>query len=158
MGMLVWLESSPLAVWVHESPSVWAQPTVLTLHTMGMAVLVGASWVLDLRLLGISRNIPLSAFRWVFRAVAVGLIVNLATGALLFAQRATTWGTSIPFLIKMGLVVVSVATLVPLRSHVLRGDAEQREASGRARLLAIVSILAWSGAITAGRLLAYLVP
>ena len=56
MGILAWLESNPLAIWVHESPSVWAQPTVLTLHTMGMAVLVGASWVLDLRLLGISRN------------------------------------------------------------------------------------------------------
>jgi small-conductance mechanosensitive channel len=158
MGVLIWLESSPLAVWVHESPSVWAQPTVLTLHTMGMAVLVGASWVLDLRLLGISRNVPLSAFRWVFRAVTVGLIVNLVTGFLLFAQRATTWGTSIPFLLKMGLVIASVATLVPIRSHVFRSDAEQREVSPSARLLAIASILAWSGAITAGRLLAYLVP
>jgi len=125
---------------------------------MGMAVLVGASWVLDLRLLGVSRNVPLSAFRWVFRAVTVGLIVNLATGVLLFAQRATTLGTAIPFLIKMCLVVASVATLVPLRSLVLRSDAEQCEVSGSARLLAIASILAWSGAITAGRLLAYLVP
>src|SRR6185436_9046080 len=128
--MLLWIESSPLAVWVHESASVWAQPTILTLHTMGMAVLVGACWVLDLRLLGISRNVPLSAFRWVFRAVAVGLIVNVVTGVLLFAQRATSLGTAIPFLIKMGLVIASVATLVPLRSLVLRGGAEQREVSG----------------------------
>ena len=158
MGVLVWLESLPLSVWVHESPSVWAQPTVLTLHTMGMGVLVGACWVLDLRLLGISRNVPLSSFRWVFRAVAVGLVVNLVTGVLLFAQRATTLGTAMPFLIKMGLVIASVATLVPLRSYVLRGDAEPAGGSGRARLLAIASILAWSGAITAGRLLAYLVP
>ena len=158
MGMLAWIESSSLAVWLRESPSVWALPTVLTLHTMGMAVLVGASWVLDLRLLGISRNIPLSAFRWVFPAVAVGLIMNLATGVLLFAQRAETWGTSIPFLIKMCLVIASVATLVPIRSHILRSEVEQREVGGRARLLAIASILAWSGAITAGRLLAYLVP
>jgi hypothetical protein len=157
MGVLVWLESLPISVWVHESPSVWAQPTVLTLHTMGMAVLVGASWVLDLRLLGISRNVPLSAFRWVFSAVAVGLIVNLVTGVLLFAGRATTFGTAIPFLIKMCLVVASAATLVPLRSYVLRSDADQHEVSGSARLLAIASILAWSGAITAGRLLAYLV-
>ena len=158
MGVLVWLESSSLAVWVHESPSVWALPTVLTLHTMGMAVLVGASWVLDLRLLGISRNIPLSAFRWVFRAVTVGLIVNLVTGLLLFAARATSWGTAMPFLIKMCLVIASAATLVPLRSQVFRSDPEQREVSGSARLLAIASILAWSAAITAGRLLAYLVP
>jgi hypothetical protein len=157
MGILAWLESLPLSVWVHESPSVWAQPTVLTLHTMGMAVLVGAAWVLDLRLLGINRNVPLSAFRWVFRAVTVGLIVNLVTGVLLFAGRATLWGTAVPFLIKIGLVIAGAATLLPLRSYVLDSDPEQRDVSSRARLLAVASILAWAAAITAGRLLAYTV-
>ncbi len=158
MGLLDWLESLSIAVWVHESPSVWAQATVLTLHTMGMAVLVGASWVLDLRLLGISRNVPLAAFRWVFPAVMVGLVVNLVTGVLLFVARATMWGTAIPFLIKMVLVVAGAATLVPLRSHVLHSDPEQREVRDRVRFLAIASILIWAGAITTGRLLAYLVP
>jgi hypothetical protein len=157
MGLLNWLESSSLGVWVHESPSVWAQPTILTLHTMGMAVLVGACWVLDLRLLGISRNIPLSAFRWVFRAVAIALVVNLVTGLLLFTARASTWGTALPFLVKMVLVVASAATVLPIRQYVLRG-VDGQEAGGNARLLAIASIFAWSGAITAGRLLAYLVP
>jgi hypothetical protein len=152
------LESTSLAVWLRESPSVWALATVLTLHTTGMAVLVGASWVLDLRLLGIGRSVPLSAFRWVFPVVAVGLIVNLTTGALLFMQNATNWGTSFPFLVKMLLVVASVATLVPLRSHVLDGGAGPREAGGNARRLALASILAWTGAVTAGRLLAYVMP
>ena len=124
---------------------------------MGLGVLVGVSWVLDLRLLGISRNIPLSSFRWVFSAATVGLIVNLVTGVLLFIQRATTLGTAIPFLIKMGLVVASVATLVPLRSLVFRSDADQHEIGGRIRLLAVVSILVWSASVAAGRLLAYLV-
>jgi len=158
MGVLVWLESLPLSVWVHESPSVWAQPTVLTLHTMGMAVLVGASWVLDLRLLGINRKVPLSAFRWVFPAVAVGLIVNLITGVLLFVGRATTWGVAIPFFVKMAFVIASAATLMPLRSYVLQSDPQHVEAGGNARLLAIASIVMWAAAITAGRLLAYLVP
>jgi hypothetical protein len=157
MALLNWLEALPLSVWVHESTSIWAQPTVMTLHTMGMGVLVGASWVLDLRLLGINRNVPLAAFRWVFQAVAVGLIVNLVTGVLLFAARATTWGTAIPFLIKMGLVVASAATLMPLRSYILRSDPDQLEVSSNAKLLAIVSIITWTGAITAGRLLAYTV-
>ena len=157
MGVLVWLESNPLTIWVAQSPSVWAQPTVLTLHTMGMMVLVGASWMLDLRLLGISRNIPLSAYRWVFPAITIGLIVNVLTGALLFAQKATTWATAIPFLVKMGLVIASVALLLPIRSHVLRAEADAYEADGTMRLLAIASILAWTGAVTAGRLLAYLV-
>ena len=130
--MLSWLESSSLAIWLQESPSIWSLPTVLTLHTAGMAVLVGASWVLDLRLLGIGPRIPLSAYRWVFPTLAIGLFVNLVTGVLLFVKNATVWGTALPFLVKMLLVVASVATVLPLRSLVIRGG----EADGRARMLA----------------------
>ena len=133
---------------------------VLTLHTIGMAVLVGASWVLDMRLLGIGRRVPLSAYRWVFPVLEFGLFVNVVTGILLFIKNATKWGTAIPFLVKMVFIVASVAALAPLRSHVLRNDAanEDNHVSGNLRLLAIASILAWTGAVTAGRLLAYLVP
>jgi hypothetical protein len=155
--VLEWIDSTQLAVWLRESPSVWASATVLTLHTTGLAILVGASWVLDLRLLGIGRKVPLSAFHWVFTAVALGLALNLATGVLLFIKNAAMWGTSLPFFIKMGLVIVSAGTLVPIRRYVLSGDAARAEVNS-ARLLAIASILAWSGAITAGRLLAYVAP
>jgi len=140
---------------MRESPDVWAFPTILTLHTTGMAVLVGASWLLDLRLLGISRTTPLSAYRWVFPAITVGLIINLVTGVLLFIKNATTWGTAVPFGVKMLLVVVSVVLLLPIRKYVNSGEVG--EIGGNARLLAIASILAWTGAVTAGRLLAYLV-
>jgi len=155
--VLTWLESTKLAVWLGESSSIWAFPTVLTLHTIGMAVLVGASWVLDMRLLGVNRRVPLSAYRWVFPVVAIGLLVNVVTGVMLFIKNATKWGTAIPFLVKMVLIIASVAVLAPLRSHVLRNDADN-EVNGNLRLLAIASILAWTGAVTAGRLLAYLVP
>ena len=141
---------------MRESPSVWAFPTILTLHTTGMAILVGASWLLDLRLLGVAaRNTPLSAFRWVFPAITFGLIVNLVTGVFLFIKNAATWGTAVPFGVKMLLVVTSVVLLLPIRKYVYGSDAG--EAGGNVRLLAIASILAWTGAVTAGRLLAYLV-
>jgi len=142
---------------MRESPSVWAFPTVLTLHTAGMAVLVGASWLLDLRLLGItSRNTPLSAFNWVFPTIAIGLVVNLLTGVLLFIKNATTWGGAIPFFVKMLLVVVSVVLLLPVRKYTL-ANGGNLEAGGNVRLLAVASILAWAAAVTAGRMLAYLV-
>lgn len=155
--MLNWLDSTTLSTWLKESPSVWAFPAVLTLHTTGLAVLVGASYVLDLRLLGIGRNVPLSQYRWVFPTLAVGLFLNIVTGILLFIKNPTTWGTAVPFFIKMGLVIASVATLVPMRSLVLGSGAEQRDVSSNMRLLAIASIVVWTGAVTAGRLLAYLV-
>jgi hypothetical protein len=155
--VLTWLDSTALAVWLRESPSVWALPTILTLHAMGMGVLVGASWMLDLRVLGINRHVPLSGYRWVFPVVAIGLFVNLVTGVLLFIKNPTTWATSIPFLIKMALVVASVVTLLPLRTLVSAGTSAP-DAGSRARVWAIVSILAWTGAVTAGRLLAYVQP
>lgn len=149
--MLEWLESLWLAVWLRDSVSIWAYPTVLTLHTMGLSVLVGASAILDLRLLGVSRSIPLSAFRWVSTAVAIGLTVNLITGGMLFIKDPLTWGKSIPFLVKMSLVVISAATVLPMRRYVSSG-----EAGGSSRLLAVTSLVAWTAAVTAGRLLAYL--
>lgn len=155
--MLEWIETTQLGLWLRESPSVWSFPTVLTLHTIGLAVLIGASWVLDLRLLGVGRHVPLSAFRWVFPAIAFGLTVNLLTGVLLFIKNATTWGGAVPFFVKMALVVVSVATLLPIRSIVLRAGDRQYDATRNERLLAVASILAWSAAVTAGRLLAYTV-
>ena len=155
--MLAWIESTSIAVWLGESPSVWAMPTVLTLHTMGMAVLVGASWVLDLRLLGLNKNVPLSNYRWVFQAVAIGLVVNLITGVLLFMKNATGWGTAFPFLVKMLFVVASAATILPIRKYVLNSGTGRDEVTSNLRLLAIASIVAWSAAVTAGRLLAYLV-
>ena len=159
--MLDWVESFSIAVWLRESPSVWAHATVLTLHTTGMAVLVGACWLIDLRLLGISRNIPLSDMRWAFRAVAIGLFVNLCTGVLLFIKNAATWGTALPFFIKMALVIASAATILPIRKLMLTSGSGAAAISdsvqSRARLLAIASIVLWAGAMTAGRLLAYLV-
>jgi hypothetical protein len=155
--VLEWLEATKLAVWLQDSTSIWAHPTVLTLHTIGMAVLVGASWLLDMRLLGVNRRVPLSAYRWVFPVIGIGLVLNVVTGFMLFIKNATKWGTALPFLVKMVLIIASVATLAPLRSHVLRSDADHK-IRGNLSLLAIASILCWTGAVTAGRLLAYLVP
>ena len=155
--MLEWLEANSLALWLRESPSIWSSATVLTLHTMGMSVLVGASWVLDLRLLGVISKVPLSAFRWVFTVVAIGLVVNVFTGLLLFVKNATVWGTAVPFFIKMGFVIAGAATIVPIRKFVLNASAGQIDVTADARRMAIVSIVTWSAAVTAGRLLAYLV-
>ena len=155
--MLAWLESTSIAVWLGESPSVWAMPAVLTLHTTGMAILVGASWVLDLRLLGLNKHVPLSNYRWVFRAVAISLVVNVITGVLLFMKNATGWGTALPFFVKMLFVVASAATILPIRKYVLNSGTGNEEVASNVRMLAIASIVAWSAAVTAGRLLAYLV-
>ena len=154
--MLELLEGSTFSVWVRESPSVWAYPTILTLHTLGMGVLAGASAAFDLRLLGIARPIPLNALRILFPVMWSGFWVNALTGSMLFAANATTRATSALFILKLCFVALGVATIVLLKRDVYASGSNPAAVRGATKLLAAASVLLWLPAIAAGRLLAYL--
>jgi len=153
--MLASLEGIAFSMWLLGSNSIWAYPTVLTLHTFGMMVLAGAAAMIDLRLLGFGRGIPLGSMNTLFSVIWGGLALNAVTGTMLFVADATKRGTSVIFLVKMLLIAVGVVTIVMIRRDLNRGNGEPVAVSGTAKLLAITSLLAWSAAITAGRLLAY---
>lgn len=153
---LTWLEVSALAAWVREAPTIWAYATILTLHTLGMGVLVGASTVLSLRLLGVGGAMPLAPMRFLFRVVWVGFCVNLATGTLLFMADATTRGTQPLYIIKLLFVAVGVASVVQIERRLYSANADPAVVSGTVRGLAFLSLVAWVAAIWAGRLLAYI--
>ncbi len=91
--MSVWLENTAIGVWTRESPSIWAYPTVLTLHTIGLGMLVGANAIIDLRLLGFAPRLPLPSLSPLYRFMWAGLAIHAITGALLFAANpsATSW-------------------------------------------------------------------
>ena len=82
------LEQTGLATWVRESNSLWAYPTVLTLHTVGLGVLVGANWALDFRLLGVAPRVPLAPLRRLFPLMWFGFWINAVTGVLLLMADA----------------------------------------------------------------------
>lgn len=149
--MISWMEGTALAAWVRASPSIWAYPTVLTLHTVGLGLVVGASTVVDLRLLGFGRRIALRALAPLFPILLFGLVVNVTTGVLLFIADATTKSAQTVFYVKLGLIAAALWTTLSARRVVLTGAREER-----ASLTAVLSLIFWAGAITAGRLMAYL--
>lgn len=153
--MLASLEQSTFSTWLLSSNSIWAYPTVLTLHTFGMMVLAGAAAVIDLRLLGFGRGIPLSSLRTLFSVIWGGLLLNAVTGSMLFAADATKRGTSLIFLVKMLLIVCGVVTIFMIKRNLYAANPEPVAVSSSARMLAVGSLVAWTAAITAGRLLAY---
>ena len=154
MDLFTWLEGSAFSTWVREAPTIWAFSTILTLHTFGMGVLVGASALLDLRLLGIGRTMPLGPLQSLYRIMWSGFWLNLVTGSALFAADATSRGTQWLFFVKMLFVATGVATMVLIRRQVY-GARTEPVVTGSTRGLAVVSLVAWVAAITAGRLLAY---
>ena len=150
------LESSGLATWLRESDTIWAYPMVLTLHTAGLALLVGANTTLDLRLLGFGRRIPLTVMAQSFRVMWIGFWINAASGALLFAADATTKGSTRLFVMKLGLVALGVVVIMAIRRVAFGRDSDAVNVSGLAKGLAVLSLVIWVAAITAGRLMAYL--
>jgi len=154
MELLTVLEDSAFSTWLRESTSLWAYPTILTLHTVGLAVLVGVNAAVDLRVLGWGRGIPIERLEPFFPAMWAGFWVNAITGAMLFATVATTKGTAPVFLIKLGLVALGVTAVVGLRRSVFRetGPLITRPA----RSWALASLVIWVSAIVTGRLMAYL--
>jgi uncharacterized membrane protein len=88
MEFYTWLQDTDFAHWVASSPSLLAYPTILTLHTVGMAIVVGTCVVMDLRVLGIAADIPVSVFRRAPRLVWTGFAINAATGLALFTTDA----------------------------------------------------------------------
>ena len=155
MAILGWLESSGISVWVREGESIWAFPTVLTLHTFGLGLLVGASVVVNLRLLGVARQLPLASLRPLFTVMWGGFWLNAVTGSLLFAADASRRGTSTFFLSKMLFVALGVVTMVLIKRAIFDARPDAPPARPPVRVLAAVSIAAWAAAITVGRLLAY---
>src|SRR6266850_7522668 len=134
--MLTSLEQSAFSTWLLSSNSIWAYPTVLTLHTFGMMVLVGASAMLDLRLLGFGRGIPLDSLKTLFRLMWIAFWLNAVTGSMLFAADATKRGTSVIFLVKLLLVALGVITIVLIRRNVYDKNPDPVSVSGTARKLA----------------------
>lgn len=155
MELLAALEASAFSIWLRESTSIWAYPTVLTLHTVGLAVLVGVNAAFDLRLLGCGRGIPLASIEKFFSAMWIGFWLNAITGAMLFAIDPIKKGTTTLFMIKLALVVAGVVLIVLLRRMVFGRGPEAAVVTSAARTCAVLSLLVWMAAIAAGRFMAY---
>ena len=150
------IEESGFSTWLRESESPFAFYFVLLFHTFGLALLVGANAVIDLRLLGIERDIPLAPLKRLFGIMWLGFAINAASGALLLMAYPTKALTNPVFYIKLTLIGFAVWVMTKLQNRVF-DDSSLNEAAmiARGRTLAKWSLFLWIGAITAGRLLAY---
>ena len=150
----VWLEATSLSTWLRESPSLWAFPFVLILHTVGLAFFVGTNVAWDVRVLGFSLGIPLEALRRYFLVMWAGFWINAFSGVLLLIAYPTKALTNPLFYAKLALIAFGVVLAFRIRREV-NGLAAPAHAPPMARMLAAVSLACWIAVIFAGRLLAY---
>jgi len=156
MAFLEWLEFSPLGDWV--AASLYGYPLMLSLHAVGLGVVVGILAMVNLRIVGLFGKLEIAPLRGLIKLAWAGFVVNLISGSALFTAQATYFITHKAFLIKIAaifLAVINAAFLQNLlRQHADDWDAGESIPAG-AKVLAISSLLLWSVAMVAGRLIAY---
>ena len=150
------LQNSAFSAWVVGSESIWAFPMILTMHTIGLGIVVGAAVIVDLRLLGVGPGIPLEEVKRVFPIFWFGFFINLVSGVMLFVSEAEDKATQPVFLIKLLLIAIGVVVTARIRRRLFGVDSPPMRAASSGRTLALTSLVVWGGAIVAGRLMAYL--
>ena len=150
--MLEWLENSAFSQWVLGSDSLLAYPTILTLHTVGLGLVVGTALIFNLRAMGVGAEIALAHMRTLVRIFWVGFVINLNSGLILFAAEAPRRAVQTVFYVKLVLIAVAILVTLRVRTAPERGQGE----SAGVRLLAGTALALWAGAIVAGRLMAYI--
>jgi hypothetical protein len=145
-----WAEASALGVWMRESAN--AYPAANILHLLGLVLLLGAIGIVDLRIAGALRALPLQAtVRTLTPLGLAGLVLLALTGPLLFAADATALVRSDVFARKLVLIGFALLNALVFRWQWRRGG----EPTALMRAGAILFLLLWIMVAALGRLIAY---
>ncbi len=144
------IEESGISTWIRDSPSIFAFWFILSLHAIGMGLLVGASVVIDLRILGVAPELPLAPLKGLYKIIWTGFWIQVVSGTLLLIGYPTKALTNPDFYIKLTLIGIAIAVMQKLKRRVFSDSG-----IGDGKALAVWSLVFWAGAVTAGRLLAY---
>src|SRR6266853_4621319 len=112
------VEQTGLSMWIRESDSFLAFWLILSVHAIGMGVLVGASLLIDLRILGVAPDLPLAPMKRFYRFIWAGFWIQAASGFLLLIAYPTKSLTNPLFYVKLTLIAHAVASMQMLRNRV----------------------------------------
>jgi hypothetical protein len=154
-----WLSQTYPSVLIQNHNS-WVIPTVQSIHIVGITVVLGSVFMIDLRILGwagLDQTLRQTTNRfgpWLSGA----LCVLLATGILMVIGEPVRELVTFSFWLKMFLVAVgtliAAAFQIALRNNEQHWE-ETRVNSGAIKWLAILTFLVWVAIIVLGRLIAY---
>ena len=157
IDILFQVKHTAYGTWV--GTSLWAYPILEILHLVGIVSLVGSITLIDLRLLGFSRILPITVTeKYLLPWVWAGFTLILFSGFNLFISDAENFLKNPFFLLKMALIAMAGLNAAFFQFRLHHGVAQWN--SGKptpllARVCACCSIILWFLAVACGRLIAY---
>lgn len=152
----LWLENSAVSTTIRQA--IWLYPIIETLHILSLALLFGSIVLFDLRLLGVSRHLPVTDMaRHLLPWAYMSFVVVAVTGFLLFAVDATQLVSNPAFRLKLLLIAATGINAVVFHSALFRSVQQWNRGVTpvTVRMIAILSLVLWISVIVCGRLIAY---
>jgi uncharacterized membrane protein len=147
-----------LCRWLQENSFIallngtaWTAAVLEIVHYFSMFILVGSMVILDLRVLGlVARRLDATQlaerlFAWTW----VSLALNFLSGFFMFAGSATSYYRNDIFYDKVGVIVLAIAVNLVVQKKVSAWN-QLPAMPASAKLVAVLSIGLWIGAIIAG--------
>jgi len=153
-----WLERTPGAVAIREN--MWMFGGLISVHVLSLGIFFGTIAMLDLRLLGRGmRTTPISDLVDRFLPWTRASFTLMAlSGAFLLWSEAVKCYTSTSFRIKMALIFLAGINILVFYRRTYRMVATWDQTvvlPARVRLAGLLSLLLWTGVLTAGRAVGY---
>jgi hypothetical protein len=154
-----WLHGTILG-WAASGGVAWLEPACKTLHFVGLTLLIGCAGIIDLRMLGIAKSLPLGPLKRLMPYAVVGFLINLLTGLVFFAGNPFQYLDNIAFWLKMLFVALAGINVILFYITGLYrkvdpvGSGEDVPLS--AKMIAAASLFLWLGVMYWGRMLPFL--
>ena len=149
------LEASWLGATMRDSPFLY--PLVNIAHLIGLILIVGGIGLLDLRMLGVARGVPLPAiYPYLTRLAVTGVCLQVGSGIFLFASDAGALLRNEAFILKMLLFTLALANAGLFRLTYQNRVADwDRRPPFFGLLQSALSLALWLTIGILGRLIAY---
>jgi hypothetical protein len=138
----------------------WMWPMLETLHFIGMALLVGIVSILDLRMLGVAKGLPIAPLQRLVPWAVFGFVINLLTGLIFVSSAPGNYNTSIAFRLKVLFILLAglnvLAFYVTGISRAVDALGPGADAPRSAKVVAGISLFLWVGVMFWGRMLPFL--
>jgi hypothetical protein len=154
--ILQWFASTSLGEFTREA--LWAFPVFEIVHFIGLCTMFGALLMIDLRVLGLGKQIPIATVLLFIRVAVFGFLLNLASGVAFFCSDPGNYWFNPAFHWKMYLVVfggVNALAFEFLERRKLAALPADANVGLQAKLIAATSLVTWVAVMVMGRLLPY---
>src|SRR5262245_35270066 len=156
-GFAAWVESTRISKQLFGITWLW--PACESLHFIGLCMLIGGAGLLDLRLMGFFRGLPIRHVKGLMPWAIGGFVINAATGALFLIMQphlylsSAVWWWKFTFIAIAGLNAAFFETRLAIPALALDPDGDTPRAL---KIVGALSLFSWFAVLYCGRMLPYL--